>query len=189
MLLDLAIVLDASGSVGHDAWNNIRLGFASMLSHLQIGPANVRVALVTFSSLARVEFNLNTYTSIDEITKALLGAPYMGQTTNAASALRALSDEVFTDKNGDRPEANNVVIFVTDGQSTIDSDQIQTYSQLLELKAVRRMVIGVTSEVNLEELELIASSGWILSFPSFHVLDMAVVMDSLLMQSSWCSGE
>ena len=189
MLLDLAIVLDSSGSVGQDNWMFICIKTISMLSQLQIGFANVRIALVVFSNRAEVIFNFNTHGNIDEVTQTLQKLPYFFGTTNIASALQGLIDEVFIDRNGDRPEANNVVIFITDGESTRERDKIEIYRQQLELKAVKILVIGVTDWANQADLELIASHGWILRFPSFSSVNMGKILDSVLDKVPWCSGK
>ena len=43
-----------------------------------------------------------------------------GSGTATADALRFVKDELFTSKNGDRLNVRDIVIFLTDGASTID---------------------------------------------------------------------
>lgn len=43
-----------------------------------------------------------------------------GGSTNMAAAFSALCNDVFTPIRGDRPEAQNIALLVTDGQSTSD---------------------------------------------------------------------
>jgi len=50
--------------------------------------------------------------------------PYLGGRTNTTAALRLLRDVIFQPANGDRVSARNVAILVANGESTLDSDQV-----------------------------------------------------------------
>ena len=51
--------------------------------------------------------------------------PYLGGRTNTAAALRLLRHVIFQSRNGDRDSAQNVVILIANGESTLNADQVQ----------------------------------------------------------------
>ena len=61
------------------------------------------------------EFPLNLYNSLSEVQEAIRNVPYLGQTTNTEEAFRQADIQCFNAANGDRDDADNVIIIVTDG--------------------------------------------------------------------------
>ena len=58
--MDLAFVLDLSGSI--DVVYHVITNFTRhMIEGLSVNNENVRVAIITYSTDARIEFNLNQY--------------------------------------------------------------------------------------------------------------------------------
>lgn len=52
---------------------------------------------------------------------AIDGMPYLYGSTNTADALREMGNNMFTAANGDRSDAPNIAILLTDGVSNINS--------------------------------------------------------------------
>ena len=96
-----------------------------------------------------------TYCSA-EVKQAILDTPYTHGTTNTASALRYVTDTMYTPTNGDRSDVADLVIILTDGGS---NDPKATVTQGLRLKAkgVHVLAVGVGNWLNKYELESIAS--------------------------------
>ena len=61
-------------------------------------------------------FHLGDYNTTQGVLNAF-NLRFSGGTTNTASALRLLRDEMFTPERGDRPDNINVAILLTDGKS------------------------------------------------------------------------
>jgi len=78
-------------------------------------------------------------------------------TTNTKSALNLMRTVVFSPDNGDRPDVNNVGIVITDGQS---DNRSATAEEALAAKeaGVRMYAIGLTNQIDDEELKTIAST-------------------------------
>ena len=55
--------------------------------------------------------------------QAVQRIPFMGGKTFTTSAIRLLRQELFTGRNGDRPNIQNYVILITDGNSNINPAQ------------------------------------------------------------------
>lgn len=62
----------------------------------------LQINLHAFSDTSRVEFQLNTYTTKEEIQKAINRIPYVYGGTHTSHALRRVRTEMFTSRNGDR---------------------------------------------------------------------------------------
>lgn len=77
-----------------------------------------------FSQDAYNEFYLDSYVSNpQDLKSAILKIGYVGGYTNTADGIRYAMDQQFTQARGDRTDAPNVIIVVTDGASNINSDQ------------------------------------------------------------------
>lgn len=82
-----------------------------------LGPRGIQIALVLFSTNAQVIFRLNQFTTDKAPMIAQVQAvPYLAQQTDIAAAFRLIQSDVFVQANGDRPEAPNVIIIITDGR-------------------------------------------------------------------------
>ena len=79
------------------------------------GAMNTQIGVVVFSNSANLEFALNSYTTKREVCAAINSIPYVGATTNTPEGLRVTRNECFSVANGDRPDAENFAIIITDG--------------------------------------------------------------------------
>ncbi len=121
--VDLCFVIDSSGSIrdanpsdgSYDNWQ-LQLEFLSNLVRaFTIGPDASQVGAVVFSEQVFLAFALNRYDNREDISQAILNLAYIGQTTNTPEALRVTRTQCFSPSNGDRSDAKNLVIVVTDG--------------------------------------------------------------------------
>ena len=69
-----------------------------------------------------------------------MSLPYIRGTTNTAAALDYLVDTMFTNGNGDRSDVNNVVVFMTDGNS---NDKDATVTAAMRVKSDNIHIITV----------------------------------------------
>ena len=188
MLLDLAILLDGSSSVAAFNWYRLGGAIMSLLRQLNIGPDNVRVAVISFSNSAVINFGLDTFMSIEEVEEALSNLPYPGGRTNTASALRVLTEDVFALQNGDRVHAPNLAIIITDGKSTSEPGELKHLKGQLSLNNVGIMAVGISDNVDVGELTMLASPREPLWYLSYEELDMGMVLDQLMNTTPLCHG-
>lgn len=86
--VDLAFILDDSGSVGEWNFVKVKTFVKNVVDFFNIGVDETHVAAITFSSSIRVVFNLNSYFSKSEIKTAIDNIVYgNGWATRTASAL------------------------------------------------------------------------------------------------------
>ncbi|VDH94990.1 Hypothetical predicted protein [Mytilus galloprovincialis] len=167
---DLVFLLDASGSVGIDNFNKEKEFISNSLSRFIIGPNDTQVSVVMFSNQPVSQFNLSEYQDRESIVNETNSIPYQAGGTYTSSALAFTRDYSFTAPSGDRPDARNFLIVITDGKST---DPTQTLVEAANLKQNQIVIIGVGigSGVDRTELSAIASgSQYVLHVDNFNSL-------------------
>lgn len=128
---DLVFILDSSGSINDTKssfgkYNNWELALQSLVKiaeEVTVGLDAWRFGLVIFSQKARHIFFLNDTRNSADVVHKILSTHYLGSDTNTASALKLVREGQFRPERGDRPDVPNVVIIVTDGNSTITPER------------------------------------------------------------------
>ena len=114
---DIIFVLDESGSIGPSHFNLMKSFLSQLVSNLDINDDNARVGLVTFSTEVGTGFNLSDYSTVASVQSAISSLNYSGGNTNTAAALAHVRTTMLTSVAGDRINASNVVVVLTDGVS------------------------------------------------------------------------
>ena len=136
------------------------------VDQLRIGPNDNQVGTIVFSNYGSVIFNLNAYNNKADILQSILNINYPSGSTNTADGLCKLVRYGFADGHGARPTSGavfRIAIVMTDGKSNKESPECQ-WNTLQAAEAVHELsppvlvyAIGVTSSVNDDELNAIAS--------------------------------
>jgi len=162
--LDLNFIVDASGSVKHDDpdnWDKSLKFVADVVRQFVIGPNDVQVSFVLFSTDARVEWGLTEYQDMDSLIEAILNVPYLGRWTNLNEALFLTRTEVYAPGRGSRPGALKATIIVTDGVDNVPEKRTPLTLKNAELckdDDIWLIAVGVTEGVDERRLKEIASS-------------------------------
>jgi hypothetical protein len=99
-----------------------------------IGPNNVQIGLSVFSdySITQTQYFLNAYPDKPPLLAASNFTYPNGKKTCISCGLQLATDECFVPANGDRADAQNIAILVTDGESnqnstsnTLESDRLK----------------------------------------------------------------
>jgi collagen type VI alpha len=152
---DLLLILDSSGSVSYENFQLIKNNVADLVAPI-VSVEGTRVGLMTFSDQATVHMYLDEYDNGTEQVDVIRRLAYTPGTTNTAEALRVAREEVF--RNGrDRADARDVIVLFTDGGS---NDFAETLEQSVANKManIYTIVVGVTSWVNMAEINAIATN-------------------------------
>jgi len=156
---DIIFVLDGSGSVGSTNFQSMKQFVKDVVSGFDVGPGKTRFGVIKYSSYVLREFDLDTYTTKDEILNAVNRIQYPGGGTSTHLALDELRTQGFSSLNGARPQSNGhprVAIVVTDGQSASPPLTV-TAARRVHDDDITTFAIGVGSGVYLPELNAIAS--------------------------------
>ena len=122
-MIDLAIVVDASGSV-RDDWDTLLAFVAGVVQVINPGPGGSHIGVVQFGDNADKifdfrEFNEDTYNEaamLEKITS--IRRPSAGERTFINRGLRLANRAVLRTEFGMRPEVNQVSFLTTRAMST-----------------------------------------------------------------------
>ena len=182
--MDLCFIIDSSGSIRDnnppsgqpDNWQ-LQLDFLSNLVDLfSIGTDATRVGAVVFSEAVNPVFTLDTYTDAQSVKNAIIRLNYMGQTTNTPEGLKVTREQCFNQGNGDRPNVQNLVIFISDGVPFPPERRDPAIREAELLQGVASVIaIGVTSIIDQDLLRSISSAPQIEDQNFFVAADFTVL--------------
>lgn len=154
--------MDSSGSINwlnSENYNRMKNLVNQFLDFplFNIDNGDTRVALIYFSDNPNVEFTLDRYSRKTDVQNAVLRTPYLGFKTDTSAALN-LARSVFQPP-GDRPDVANVILILTDGESTSDPpDTIQVAQSLRVDNFINIYTMGITTNVKEEEIRSMSGS-------------------------------
>lgn len=176
--IDIAFVLDASGSIRNERFPKVIDFVVSFVEQMQVSMNDTRIAAVSYSDNYQAQFNLNSYSTKQDVQLALRRIPFIGNRTNTASAIQYMKDVIFTAANGDRADAPNFAIVLSDGNSNINQQDTILRAVQARNAGIRMIAFAVGTDVNLFELRNIASEPY--SQTIFNVLS-SVDLPTILM--------
>jgi len=160
--LDLCFLVDSSGSINYKGavnWDTA-LGFvANVTDAFTIGPRNVRVAFVLFSTNARVVWDLTRYTEKRSLIDAIRRVGYIGDETNLNEALWLTWSHVFAEGRT-RSGAIKAAVILTDGEDNVPVKGTQlTLNNATSCRdaGIRLMAVGVSNMIDQNRLEQIVT--------------------------------
>ncbi|XP_033728140.1 collagen alpha-3(VI) chain-like [Pecten maximus] len=154
---DIVFLMDSSNSLGPENWEKEKQFVMDLIDNLNVGPNDMQVSVVTFESNPTVQFYLNDYQNKYDAIAAISNITFNTGNTLTGKALEFVNDFVFVENAGDRPNANNILVVLTDGKS-IDTNETLEQAASLKNDSVKIFAIGVGLDDNgKSELESIAT--------------------------------
>ena len=182
--VDVSFVIDSangtgpSGGSGADAgaaeWRATVAFVQAVIERLDVGLTGVNVGVVKYSSLARVEFYLYEYVTHGELQQAVGRITQTDAGANVAAGLRVARQQLYRQRAGNRPEAPDVMVVVTD-DATADAARARREANLAAAQGVRLVAVGVGSRVSVAELRELASDPEAVFHVDTHHMLRAVV--------------
>ncbi|KAL9970174.1 hypothetical protein ACROYT_G022504 [Oculina patagonica] len=175
--LDICIVIDRTESVGASNYNTMLESVRTLISKYNVGPDKTHISIVTFAGDATVRASLDdsrfhNKEGLNNLIDEMEANDKLGNPTRTDIALEVVNNEVFTAKNGDRPESPNVMIVFTDGGKHENSKPYSEVLPPLKKKGVHRVAVGIGRKIEQAELEIIAGSpDRVVNAESFEKLD------------------
>jgi len=161
--VDLVYVVDSSGSINYkDArnWDITKEFLVNVTGMFTIGPDNIQVAFVLFSTDATVEWGLTRYQDQASLVSAIQNVRYIGDETNLNDALYLTRTRVFAPGQGTRSGALKAAIILTDGEDNVPREGTSLTLQnatACKNDSIRLIAIGVSDEVEEPRLRQIVS--------------------------------
>jgi len=172
--LDLALILDASGSIGEEQFSLMKMFATTIVDSFPLSSDQTRLAVVSYSSEAGAEFVFNTYDTPSQYRAAINALSMRGQRTNIKDALHITSQNVLISSSGDRQNVQNLVILISDGRANMYEDAIPAEVQILRDMGTPVLVIGVGLDADMVMLRDIASEPETTFFRFYDHLAMLV---------------
>lgn len=181
--MDLGFVLDGSGSVSSDNFIQSKDFIKNMTKQFNISQTDSHVGVVLFATSASLVFNFNQYYDIQSINNAVDNINQPNGYTNIDGALDTTYTDLFLASQ--RPEKERVLIFMTDGFSTVgDKNKIGPNAQKIKRNGIHIVALGIGKGYDLNELKLIATDSSYIFTADFDKLDQVVN----LIKDKTCQG-
>ena len=126
--MDVAVIMDRSGSVGEKNFEKAKEFVISLVHKLQISSHGTRIGIIPYHSEAQVavKFADVAHQTPDAMTKLIKGIPYTSGMTRTDVAIELANNQLFTDAGGQRSDKPNVLIVMTDGHTNPGSKPYKT---------------------------------------------------------------
>ncbi|KAG8598893.1 hypothetical protein GDO81_002787, partial [Engystomops pustulosus] len=180
--IDIAIVCDGSNSIY--PWSAVRNFLEKFVEGLDIGPTKTQVSLIQYGNYPSVMFRLNTYKNKESMKNAISAITQMGgDQTNTFKAIDYTRQYAFSAEYGGRPNANKVMVVITDGESH-DNAMLKEVIGRCEQDKITRFgiaVLGYYNRYSIDSKNLISEIKAITSDPKerffFNVSDEVALLD------------
>ena len=128
-------------SVGEENYDTMLDAVKDLISEYDVSADKTLFSIMTFAGNATLRASLGDkkYQSNEALMQLLDEMKQndeLGMPTRIDNALKMVGDEVFVAKNGDRPEAPNIMIIFTDGTTHKDSEPYDTVLPALEVSSL-----------------------------------------------------
>lgn len=152
---DIVFLVDSSASVGIANFKASLKFISALIEEISVEGVSNEYGFVTFNSNVRLVFSLGRYKDVETVLNAIVTSRYTPGATNTAGALRT-AIELYGPHYGNRADAENIVILITDGLSNVkEYDTIPAAEELRQMAHVMVIGVGVT---NTTEIDSIGSS-------------------------------
>jgi uncharacterized protein with von Willebrand factor type A (vWA) domain len=166
--VDVIFVIDESDSVGEDHFKDSVNALTNSIDKLAIGENLVRVGVSLFAGkgTSRPLLQLNSQYDKEAIKQVFSTAVYQkGSYTDIGDAFRYVCTEMFKKENGNRSDAQDYLILVTDGKSNSGPDPVIVQAENCKKSGVRIATVGVGGDTDEDLLKKI-----VFSLPNYYLL-------------------
>ena len=157
--VDVIFVIDESDSVGEDHFKDSVNALTNSIDKLAIGENLVRVGVSLFAGkgTSRPLLQLNSQYDKEAIKQNFSSVVYQkGSYTDIGDAFHFVCTEMFKKENGNRSDAQDYLILVTDGKSNSGPDPVIVQAENCKRSGVRIATVGVGGDTDEDLLKKIA---------------------------------
>ena len=152
--VDIAFIMDASGSIGHDDFDREKRFVQAVAKSFGVSKEGSHVGVITYSDAAAMNIKFGQHEDLASFVRDLKSLPYSRGRTRIDLALQLASEELFTRRNGMRPKVPKIAVVITDGEQTKVEGMIplRKAASRLHEKGIQVISLGIGSAVNVGEL-------------------------------------
>ncbi|XP_054622577.1 collagen alpha-1(XIV) chain isoform X2 [Dunckerocampus dactyliophorus] len=145
---DIVFLVDGSWSIGRTNFRRVRDFLEGLMTPFRIGPDHVQIGLSQYSGDPRTEWQLNNFSSREQLVEAVRNFRYKGGNTFTGQALLHVMEENMRAEAGARADTPFFLVLLTDGKS---QDDAVAAAKQLKSAGVEIIAVGVK---NADEAEL-----------------------------------
>uniref|UniRef100_A0A8B9CII2 Vitrin n=1 Tax=Anser brachyrhynchus TaxID=132585 RepID=A0A8B9CII2_9AVES len=150
--VDLSFLMDGSWSIGKRRFQLQKQFLGNVAQALGIGSAGPLMGIVQYGDDPSTEFNLKTYANPKDLRNAIEKIPQKGGLSNVGKALSFVNKNFFSDANGNRGGAPNVVVVMVDGWPT---DRVEEASRLARESGINIFFVTIEAAAENEKQNVI----------------------------------
>ena len=158
IVLDLAIIMGSNGK--ENSFSTQKEFAKSYLQKLDIGPKKTLVGIVLNAEIPLISTQLDSEQSInkDEILKAVSKLKNIGGGSNLGDALKLVRTELFSSEKGSRIGSSKMILVIVDSRTTGSFAVLDREVAKLKESGVKIVVVAFGNDVNIPELDNVAST-------------------------------
>jgi hypothetical protein len=117
MKADIIFLVDDTGAAGLRNYQTVSTFMSSLVNAFDVGPNAVRVGAVLYHISVHTQFSLNEYNTKASVLHAIEGIHYYNSHSEGSTdnGINYVINHSFQGSYGDRPDAPNIIVLVTDG--------------------------------------------------------------------------
>uniref|UniRef100_A0A8B9QCN7 VWFA domain-containing protein n=1 Tax=Apteryx owenii TaxID=8824 RepID=A0A8B9QCN7_APTOW len=150
---DIVFLVDSSKSIRPAEFQKVKDFMQSFVTKVDVGLDNVRIGLLQFSSEIREEFQLDRYSTMTDLQRAIQEMQQIKTRTLTGKAL-TFAASYFDRYRGGRPELKQYLIVITDGKS---QDPVKIPARAIRDKGITIYAIDMLKANNSQLLEIVAN--------------------------------
>ena len=154
----MGFILDGSGSIteaGVNNWDRLLYFIGEVIK--QLPEQGTQVGVVVFSRTAELRIKLNDYHELSPLIDDLQTLHYPGSDTNISGALHVAHTQLFNEYNGDRRNASNVAVLITEVVFIKDINKTISHAQDLHKDGIRVICVGIGEKIIEDDIKAISS--------------------------------
>ncbi|XP_033728445.1 collagen alpha-6(VI) chain-like [Pecten maximus] len=140
---DIVILLDSSTSVGKENFNSMLDFTKNIVKSLDIDSGRFQVGIATYNTYIVHKTMLNAFQSSGDLLRLIDNIPYTYGNTNPSDALKFARSNIFSPEGGDRPDASNIIILITDGLANMNPRRSIPEANLARDEGIRVFVMDI----------------------------------------------
>lgn len=170
---DIVFLMDASESMTEDDFEKQKHFVIKVAESFYMSPETTQFALVTYSSTAKLHIRFRDHLNQDSFKTVVQQVPFAAGGTRLDKVLKLTADRVFTAQNGARAGVPKVIIILTDGRQSHESNALPIQEAVVPLRqlSVKIHAVALGNQVNRLELrKLVAKDEDIFNIRDFDNL-------------------
>lgn len=165
--MDVAFLLDSSGSIGQKNYLDMKIFINKVIDHFHISPKDTHVGVVSFSTQAQTEIRFTSKQTADAIKPSVLNITYQGHGTYIDFGLNKTHMDLFSAQGGMRTNVPHILLVITDGESNNGELKTRQQAQYLKDDGIVIFALGVGSGIKMTELKaMVSMEHYVFLFPS-----------------------